>query len=196
MDNAIVLAEGVLGSTYGKTANGLVRYTRRYNVKAVIDSTKAGKEAGTVVEGRRKGIPVVGGVDDINGTSVDTLVIGIATDGGFLPKEYRTTVKQAIESGLNVVSGLHEFLSDDPEFSALAKRYGSRITDVRKMFREMKQPFTGRIREVRASRIAVLGTDSAIGKRTTAVILTNSLNGSGEKSAMVGTGQTAWMHGI
>ncbi|MCL4341432.1 MAG: DUF1611 domain-containing protein [Candidatus Thermoplasmatota archaeon] len=196
MDNAIVLAEGVLGSTYGKTANGLVRYTRRYNVRAVIDSSKAGMDAGMVVEGKRKGIPVLGEIDEIKGASVDTLVIGIATDGGFLPPEYRSTVKKAIENGMNVVSGLHEFLSDDPEFAALARMYNSRITDVRKMFREMKQPFTGRIREVSASKIAVLGTDSAIGKRTTAVILNNAMNSSGEKSSMVGTGQTAWMQGI
>lgn len=196
MDDAVVLAEGVLGSTYGKTANGLVRYTRRYSVKGVIDSTKAGKDAGIVVEGKRKGIPVVRNIDEILGSGVDTLVIGIATDGGYLPPEYRKTVREAIEGGLNVVSGLHEFLSDDPEFSHLARKHGIRITDVRKMFREMKQPFTGRIREVKASRIAVLGTDSAIGKRTTSVILNNTLKSSGEKSAMVGTGQTAWMQGI
>ncbi|MFG1450462.1 MAG: DUF1611 domain-containing protein [Thermoplasmataceae archaeon] len=196
MDNAVVLAEGVLGSTYGKTANGLVRYTKRYNVKAVIDSTKAGKDAGMVVEGKNRGIPVVANLSDSIKLGVSTLVVGIATDGGYLPAEYRGVISEALHEGLNVVSGLHEFISDDPEFYELARKHGVRIVDVRKMFRDMKMPFTGRIREVKSARIAVLGTDSAIGKRTTTVVLTNSMRKSGDKSCMIGTGQTAWMQGI
>ncbi|MCL4437961.1 MAG: DUF1611 domain-containing protein [Candidatus Thermoplasmatota archaeon] len=196
MDNAVVLAEGVLGSTYGKTANGLVRFTKRYNVKAVIDSKKAGMDAGQVVEGKSRGIPVVENLSDSLKFGVSTLVVGIATDGGYLPDEYRGVISEALHNGLNVVSGLHEFISDDPEFYELARKHGVRIIDVRKMFRDMKMPFTGRIREVKSSRIAVLGTDSAIGKRTTTVVLTNSMRKAGDKSCMIGTGQTAWMQGI
>ncbi len=122
--------------------------------------------------------------------------MGIATDGGYLPDEYRGVISEALHNGLNVVSGLHEFISDDPEFYELARKHGVRIIDVRKMFRDMKMPFTGRIREVKSSRIAVLGTDSAIGKRTTTVVLTNSMRKAGDKSCMIGTGQTAWMQGI
>ena len=196
MDDAVVLAEGVLGSTYGKTANGLVRFTKRYRVRAVIDSTKEGCDAGDVVEGRKKGIPVISRVHESLGMGVNTLVVGIATDGGYLPSEYRNTIEDAIKNGLNIVSGLHEFLSEDAEFSQLAGKYGIRITDVRRMFRDMKMPFTGRIAEVRSARIAVLGTDSAIGKRTTAVVLTNHMEKSGDRACMIGTGQTAWMQGI
>lgn len=196
MDNAVVLAEGVFGSTYGKTANGLVRFTKRFNVVAVIDSTKAGNDAGTVLTGKARGIPIISTVEEGIRLGAKTLVVGVATDGGYIPDEYRKFISDALAHGLNIVSGLHEFISDDPEFSALSAKYGSYIIDVRKLFRDIRPPYTGAIREVRAMKIAVLGTDSAIGKRTTAVIMTNALKERGISTAMVGTGQTAWMQGF
>ncbi len=196
MDNAVVLAEGVFGSTYGKTANGLVRYTTRFRVVAVIDSTKAGQDAGSVLTGVHKGIPIISTVDEAVEMGAKVLVVGVATDGGYIPDEYRKFIVSAIESGLDIVSGLHEFISDDPQFAKLASRSGSRITDVRKMFRDFRPPYTGDIREVGSYRVAVLGTDSAIGKRTTAVIMTNSISAKGFPAVMIGTGQTAWMQGF
>lgn len=196
MDNAVVLAEGVFGSTYGKTANGLVRFTTRFNVMAVIDSTKAGQDAGTALTGKFKGIPIISTVEEALDMGIGTLVVGVATDGGYIPEEYRRFIATAIENGMNIVSGLHEFISDDPEFSGMAAKSGSYITDVRKMFRDIRPPYTGEIREVGSYRIAVLGTDSAIGKRTTAVIMTNALAERGLSSVMIGTGQTAWMQGF
>ena len=196
MDNAVVLAEGVFGTTYGKTANGLVRFTKRYNVRSVIDSTRAGNDAGQVLTGKTRGIPIISSIGEALEIGADTLVVGVATDGGYIPDEYRSFIRSAIENGLNVVSGLHEFISDDLEFSGLAMKTGSTITDVRKLFRDLKPPYTGQIREVGSYRIAVLGTDSAIGKRTTAVIMTNALQDKGISSLMIGTGQTAWMQGF
>lgn len=196
LDNAVILSENVFGTTYGKTANGLVRYGTRFNPVSVIDSRLDGRDAGEVLEGRRKGIPIVSSVAEAMKYNPNTLVVGIATDGGTLPQEYRKFIRDAIASGLNVVSGLHEFLSDDPEFSALAREAGITITDVRKMFRDMKIPYTGKIAEVKSFKIAVLGTDSAVGKRTTAVFLNRSMNAAGRKSVMIGTGQTAWMQGF
>lgn len=196
MDNAVVLAEGVFSTTYGKTANGLVRYTTRFRIVAVIDSTRAGQDAGAVLTGRTLGIPVISTVDEALELGAETLVVGVATDGGYIPEEYRKYIRDAINHGMNIVSGLHEFVSDDGEFSELASRTGSKITDVRKMFRDIRPPYTGEIREVGSYRIAVLGTDSAIGKRTTAVIMTNGLQRSGISSVMIGTGQTAWMQGF
>ncbi len=196
MDNAVVLAEGVFGTTYGKTANGLVRYTRRFTVTSVIDSTKAGQDAGTVLTGKAKNIPIVESVKEGWQLGARTLVVGIATDGGYIPQEYRKFITDALSMKMNVVSGLHEFISDDPEFASLASKNGCAITDVRKMFRDLKPPYTGRVREIGSDRIAVLGTDSAIGKRTTAVILTNTLKNNGVKATMIGTGQTAWMQGF
>ncbi len=196
MDNAVVLAEGVFGTTYGKTANGLVRFTKRFRVVGVIDSTKAGQDAGMVLEGMDKGIPIISSVDEGMDLGATVLVVGVATDGGYIPAEYRRYIREAINNGLDIVSGLHEFIGEDPEFASLAAKSGSAITDVRRMFRDFRPPYTGEIREVGSHRIAVLGTDSAIGKRTTAVNITNSLLSRGFPALMIGTGQTAWMQGF
>lgn len=196
MRDAVILAEGVFGTTYGKTANGLIRYSKRYAIRSVIDSILEGKDAGEIISGTRNGIPVVGSMKDLDGISADTLIIGAATHGGYIPENFRKAILDAIEKGYAVVSGLHEFLSDDPEFIAAASRNNVELTDVRKMFSSRKDFFTGRINEVEATKIAVLGTDSAIGKRTTTIRLNEATNSSGIRSTVVGTGQTSWMQGI
>lgn len=97
---------------------------------------------------------------------------------------------------MNIVSGLHEFLSDDAEFEEASRVNDVHITDVRKPPAKTDlRPFSGRIREVTCPRIAVLGTDCAIGKRTTASILTRLLVDRGINAVMVGTGQTGLMQG-
>jgi uncharacterized NAD-dependent epimerase/dehydratase family protein len=128
---------------------------------------------------------------------VTHFVIGLAPDGGRLPDKARLDVMDALGRGLNVDSGLHDYLSDDPELAALARARGCRIRDVRKPppIGELHF-FSGKIEEVKALRIAVLGTDSAIGKRTTTAIVVNALDESGVSSVMIGTGQTAWMQGV
>ncbi|MEM4162143.1 MAG: NAD-dependent epimerase/dehydratase family protein, partial [Thermoplasmata archaeon] len=70
-----------------------------------------------------------------------------------------------------------------------------KITDVRKIFLKKQEFFTGEIENVEALKVAVLGTDSAIGKRTTTIMLTETLKDLGYKAVFVGTGQTAWMQG-
>ena len=111
-------------------------------------------------------------------------------------KALRPAIAQALRSGIHVDSGLHEFLGDDPEFKALADQSGARIRDVRRTPpRSAMHAFTGEIHRVDALRVAVLGTDSGVGKRTTAVRLVQALNAAGRPAAMVGTGQTAWMQG-
>ena len=192
---AVILAQGFFGSTNGKTAHGLVRYSKRYEVVGVIDSKFAGRDAGEVLDGRRRGIPLLSSLDEAIGLGAKVLIVGVATDGGYLPGSYRRYVKNAIENRMDIVSGLHEFLSDDREFAALARRNKVSITDVRKMFLGMQRFFTGDIEKVKAVKVAVLGTDSAIGKRTTAIMLVEKLNEMGHKAVFVGTGQTAWMQG-
>ncbi|MGC8645740.1 MAG: DUF1611 domain-containing protein [Thermoplasmata archaeon] len=196
MERAVILAEKVFSSTYGKTAHGLVRYSGRYKIVAVIDSQLKGMDAGEYLEGRQKGIPIVGSLEECLHLKPKYLIIGAATDGGVLPPEYRGVVREAIDRGLSIVNGLHDFISDDPELNALAKQRGVEIIDVRKMFRDRKIPFTGEIETVRSFKIAVLGTDSAIGKRTTTILLTKELQRRGFTAEMIGTGQTSWMQGI
>jgi uncharacterized NAD-dependent epimerase/dehydratase family protein len=199
---AIVYCEGAYGTPYGKTAHGLVRRTARYRIQSVIDSTLAGRDAGEVIDGRTGGIPIVSTLEDAlraasrAGLPATHFVIGIAPDGGRLPSAGREAVAEAIRAGLNVDSGLHDFLTEDPEMVALAAQQDVALRDVRKPPpRNELHFFSGKIEEVDSLKIAILGTDSAVGKRTTAWLVVDALNAAGYPSEMVGTGQTAWMQG-
>ena len=200
--NAIVYCEGAFNTTNGKTAHGLVRFTDRYRVLAVIDSRWDGRDAGDVLDGRANGIPIcrdlpaaIKAAED-QFRSVTHFVVGLAPDGGRLAKTDREAVKIALRSGLNVDSGLHDFLSEDAHLTSLARRRGVRIRDIRKPPpRSDLHFFTGRIEKVQALKIAVLGTDSAVGKRTTAWLLVKGLRRRGYGTEMIGTGQTAWLQG-
>ena len=201
--NAIIYCQGAFGTTYGKTAHGLVRRTRRYRVLSVIDSHHAGDDAGTILDGKPQDIPVYGtiqqAVEAARGGSYQAthLVIGLAPDGGRLGPEARDDIKKAIQLGLNVDSGLHDFLSEDDEITALAATYGVKLRDVRKPpSRKDLHFFSGKIEEVASLKVAVLGTDSAIGKRTTAWVLGDTLHARGYTAELIGTGQTAWMQGV
>ncbi|MHC4944042.1 MAG: DUF1611 domain-containing protein [Planctomycetota bacterium] len=200
--NAIVYCEGAYATTNGKTAHGLVRRTRRYRVLSVIDSRHAGSDAGTLLDGRPRSIPIHASIPqavedaESRGTGATHLVVGLAPDGGRLSPETRENIKAAIRMGLNVDSGLHDFLSEDIELSELAQASGVRIRDVRKPpSRQALHFFSGKIEEVLSIKVALLGTDSAVGKRTTAWILLDALEEAGFKTELVGTGQTAWMQG-
>ncbi len=196
---AVVYCEANLGLVDGKTANGLVRHSERYDIAAVIDSTRAGADAGVVLDGTVNGIPVRRDLDDslVHLVAVpDALILGIAPSSGMLSPTERAVVLDAIGNGLSIVSGLHEFLGDDPEISAAAERAGVSILDVRRPrpTNELRT-FTGRVREVGSVRLAVLGTDCAIGKRTTATVLTRELQARGIHAVMIGTGQTSLIQG-
>ena len=199
MERALILCEGHFGQSMGKTANGLVRYSGKYAIAGVLDGTKAGRDAGEVLDGRRAGIPIFASLRDALAKLAEkprVLIIGVATFGGYIPQEFRPVIKEAIEVGLDVVAGLHEFLSDDAEFAALAARHGVRLIDVRKPrpLRELEQ-FSDRSRHLECLRVPVLGTDGSIGKRTTAIQLTEALNAAGVKTEFVATGQTGLLQG-
>ena len=198
-ETAVVYCEANFGRGDGKTANGLVRHSERYEVVSVIDSTLAGADAGTVLDGTANGIPLHRDLADALGALDATpawFVIGMAPATGLLSIHERSVVLEAIALGMNVVNGLHEFLNDDPVFAAAAAASGVLLLDVRRP-RDKKdlRLFSGRIDSVDCPRIAVLGTDSAIGKRTTATILTRALQDAGLRAVMVGTGQTGLIQG-
>src|SRR5213592_408312 len=177
MERAVILCDGYFGQSTGKTANGLVRYSKRYLIVGVIDHTKTGRDAGDVLDGKPNGVPIVAVLKE----AVET---------------FRPIIREAIESRLNIVAGLHEYLNDDPEFAKLAEAHGVRLVDVRKPrpIRESKQ-FSDLSRKLPCLRIPVLGTDGAIGKRTTALLLTDALNAAGVPATFVATGQTGLLQG-
>src|SRR3989440_11332078 len=197
MERAVILCDGYFGQNTGKTANGLVRYSKRYEIVGVIDHTKAGRDAGEVLDGKANGIPIVATLKEaIVRLSPQTLIVGVATFGGYIPQQYRPILREAIEGGLSIVAGLHEYLSEDPEFATLAEANGVRLIDVRKPrpIRESKQ-FSDLSRKLPCLRIPVLGTDGAIGKRTTALLLTDALSAAGVPATFVATGQTGLLQG-
>lgn len=197
MDKAIILTEGFFKSTDAKTAHGLLRHSYRYRIVGVIDSLYAGHYACELLGGASGDIKIYASLKEALGDNPDTtyLIIGVSTAGGKLPPNYRPIIKEAILNGLNIVSGLHEYISDDPEFTELARRMGVELIDVRKMYNSMKIFYTGKIHEVNSFKVVVLGTDAAVGKRTLAWMIVNKLNEMGLKAILIGTGQTSWMQG-
>lgn len=196
---AIVYCEANFGAIDGKTANGLVRHSERYEILSVIDSEKAGRDAGEVLGEPANGIPVWASLDEAivrAGYIPEFFIFGMAPASGMLSPAERRLVLDAMGRGMSIVNGLHEFLNDDPEFAATSRANQVTILDVRRpRAKKDLRMFTGRIETVTCPRIAVLGTDGAIGKRTTATILTAALNADGINAVLIGTGQTGLMQG-
>jgi uncharacterized NAD-dependent epimerase/dehydratase family protein len=195
---AVVYCESNFGAVDGKTANGLVRHSERYQILSVIDGTQAGQDSGELLGDGPNGIPVVSDLAEAvrrHGTEPDFLIFGMAPTSGMLSIDERGVLLGAMGQGISIVNGLHEFLNEDPEFVAAATD-GVHILDVRRpRAKKDLRMFSGRIETVTCRRIAVLGTDGAIGKRTTATILTKALNDAGITAVLVGTGQTGLIQG-
>ena len=196
---AIVFCESNFGEIDGKTANGLIRNSERYEIISVIDSQLAGQDTGVVLDGVSNGIPLCVDLNDavnLAGSMPDALIVGVAPTSGLLSTAERKALLDAMSRGMDLINGLHEFLNDDPEFAAAAAIYGVEVVDVRRPRDKVDlRMFTGAIRDVDCPRIAVLGTDGAIGKRTTAAVLTAALNEHGVHAVLVGTGQTSLIQG-
>lgn len=198
-NNAIVITGGKLATISAKTAHGLIRGSERFNVIGVIDANNRGKDAGEVLDGKKRNIPVYADLADFDTNSplkAKWCVVGLATKGGVIPDSLRDELKEALQHGYSIVNGLHEFVSDIPELAALAQQKGVEIVDIRKpkKFKDLHF-WSGKISEVRCPKIAVLGTDCALGKRTTTRFLVEAMRKAGYKAEMVYTGQTGWMQG-
>jgi uncharacterized NAD-dependent epimerase/dehydratase family protein len=199
LESAIVLAEGHLRSGEAKTAHGMVRGPARWRIAGVIDSSCAGADAGELLDGRRRGIPVFGSLADALARLPERpqwCVIGVATHGGRLPEELRATLYEAAEAGLSIANGLHELVSDDARIAATVASKGACIVDIRKPRPVRELAFwTGAALRLAPPRVAVLGTDCALGKRTTAQLLVAECRRRGLRAEMVYTGQTGWLQG-
>jgi uncharacterized NAD-dependent epimerase/dehydratase family protein len=197
--NALIITAGYLDRVNGKTAHGLLRGTDRFRIVGVIDEKYAGRDAGEVLDGKRRNIPVYASLAEFKAKSAkpaEYCIVGVATKGGVLPEEILSVLREALRSGIGIVNGLHDCVSDHPDLMELASRHGADVIDVRrpKPFHELHF-WTGRIKEVRCLKVAVLGTDCALGKRTTAWLLTTAMQNAGRRAEMIYTGQTGWMQG-
>lgn len=196
---ALVYCENQFGLIDGKTAAGLVRHSETYTIVGVIDSSLAGKDAGEELDSERNNIPIFANLDE----ALEQLqkvpscyIYGKAPLDACISVEERLLILEAMQKGMDIINGLHEFFSEDREFIEMAAQCGIQIRDIRKPpnLKDL-HVFTGQISKVNVPIIAILGTDCACGKRTTAVELNQALNNLGIKSLMVATGQTSLMQG-
>jgi len=202
---AVVLARGQFRTSHAKTAHGLILHGRRYKIAAVIDETCSGRDAGEVMGIGNRGIPIVSGFAELDkvlarravsprpqSAARCTLIIGVAPAGGRLPPDWRRDIREAIRRGMDIVSGLHDYLGDDPVFSRLAKAKGVRITDVR------RPPDKLTLAQCRVWPVPVIltcGTDCAVGKRTVTIELHRGARKRGIDAAFIATGQTGILVG-
>jgi uncharacterized NAD-dependent epimerase/dehydratase family protein len=187
----VILAEGEFGPHSAKTAYGVIRYGRD-DVVAVIDSTRVGQSVDAYLPGHH--IPIVASLADALAAPVppDTLLIGIAPTGGKLPAAWRETILRAIAAGLDVRSGLHAFLGDDPEFAAAAAANGVQIVDYRRPPARMETA-VGRPHGPGKRVLLTVGTDCGIGKMSVALELAAAAERTGDRATVVPTGQTGMM---
>jgi uncharacterized NAD-dependent epimerase/dehydratase family protein len=196
---AVILTHRHLQTRNAKTTHGLLRGPSRYRIGAVVDPDWSGEDAGQVALGRSAGIPVVADVQSsltLN-PPPSVCVIGVATPGGVLPAELRRGILEAADAGLTLVNGLHHFLADDVEIAARVAAGGGTIHDIRRPASSDSLRFwTGQVYDIRARRLAILGTDCALGKRTTTALLLDACRRRGLDTGMIYTGQTGWLQGF
>lgn len=196
---ALIYCEKEFGLVDGKTAAGLVRHSEIYTIVGVIDSSLAGKDAGEALGDQKNNIPIFANLDESLSSLPaipDCYIYGKAPLDVYISEEERCLILEAVRKGMDIINGLHQFFSEDPEFARMAIKHDVQLKDIRKPpTLKDSHVFTGQISKVNIPVIAVLGTDCACGKRTTAVELKKALNNLGLKSVLIATGQTGLMQG-
>ncbi len=186
----LILAEGQFGEPGSKTAMGVIKYGRD-DVVAVLDSTRAGRDVSEWL-GQEHAAPVVATLAEALPLGPSALLIGTAPQGGKIPPAWRAIIADAIVHGLDVVSGLHEFVSDDPEFTSLAAAHGVELIDHRRP-PERHEVAIGRKHGPAKRVVLLVGTDCAVGKMTVALELRRAAQDAGLAAVFVPTGQTGIM---
>lgn len=196
-ETALILTHGLLDTENGKTAHGLIRSSERFHIVGVIDYATAGRDAGEVLDGQHRNIPIFADIENALKSLNDTpqyLIIGVAVAGGKIPPDMIEVLKDGIRHKLSIINGLHEKLNEKPDFVTLAQANNVTLTDVRRTKTPSEMSYwSGEIRKVTTPRIAVLGMDCAVGKRTTARFLVEAMQQQNYKAEIISTGQTGWM---
>ena len=198
-DTALILTNGRLATSDAKTAHGLIRGTDRFSIVGAIDPVSCGKDAGEIVDGRFRNIPVFESIPtflDHCQQRPDYCIIGVALSGGRLPEDWNDILLEVLENRISIISTMHQLLSEKPVLRDAARKNGVEIIDLRKPKPIDQLHFwSGDIYKVRAAKIAVLGMDCSIGKRTTARFITELCRQEGIRTEMIYTGQTGWLQG-
>ena len=186
-----VLTEGLLTGVNGKTAHGLLRF-RAAEVVAVVDSMYAGRRVNEILPWLGSDAPIVASVAEALAYAPTSLLVGVATEGGRVPPALREPILAAAEAGLEIVSGLHELLRDDPQIVAAAQRSGARLWDVRVPPDEIPL-FSGAAYDVTPYVVLAVGSDCAVGKMTAMLEVERAALGEGARAEFRATGQTGIM---
>ena len=196
MERAIILTSSKLDTGDAKTAHGLIRESGRYQIVGVCDQKHAGRDAGEVLDGRTRNIPVFANITESMSVKPELCIVGLALTGGMFTEELLEEVKTAIIHKLSIVSGLHDKLNERPEIVKLAKENDVQLTDIRaaKKFSDLHF-WTGKVKEITTPVVAVIGTDCSLGKRTTTKFVINACRAAGINAQMIYTGQTGWLQG-
>ncbi len=189
MRRIAILAEGSFEWHQAKTAIGVIRYGTD-TVVAVIDSTKAGKNVAQALQADLgRDIPIVRDINQALEYQPDALLLGIAPRGGLLPLEWRWQLLAAIKANLDIINGLHMFLSEDEELRAAATEHQVTIWDVRLPPNKKRvAAFTPHRSGSRT--VLFVGSDCSTGKMSAALELNQEALKRGLNSSFLATGQT------
>ncbi|MEJ7557121.1 MAG: DUF1611 domain-containing protein [Pedobacter sp.] len=196
METAIILTGDLLNTPDAKTAHGLIRESNRFRIVGVVDELQAGNDAGEVLDGKHRDIPVFKTIEEGLALKPNYCVVGVATTGGIFPPAMIDQVRTAIKHGVSIINGLHDYLAEREDIVALAEQHHVKLLDVRRPKQRKDLHFwTGEVRNLQIPIVAVLGTDCALGKRTTTMFIVEACKLAGISAQMIYTGQTGWLQG-
>ena len=184
----LVLTDGYLTERNAKTAHGVLRYSRD-EVAAVVDGGYAGMRLADVLPSIGRDAPIVKSVRDGLRYGPTSLLLGVATPGGWIPDHWRDMVIDAIDAGLEIANGLHKFLRDDPDLVRLADQRGARLWDVRDPPPGIPL-FSGKNLRSPQKVVLTVGSDCAVGKMTASLELAAAATAAGYATEFIATGQT------
>ena len=184
----LVLTDGYLTSRNAKTAHGVIRYGRD-RVAAVLDREHAGRSLADVMPQLRRDAPIVGSLEEGLSHGPTSLLLGVATPGGWMPEHWRTWVIESIHQGMEIANGLHRFLRDDKELVRLARTHRAVLWDVRAVPADIPL-FSGRSLAIPKRIVLTVGSDCAVGKMTVSLELNAAAHAAGFSSQFIATGQT------
>ena len=196
--NVLIATDNLFLTNNAKTAHGLLRGSKRFHVLAVLDEENKHADAGQLLDGNNRNVPILGTIDEAikQFKTIDYLVVGVATVGGILSESLLQIIRQAISNGIGIVNGLHDQLQERKDIALLASQNRVELIDIRKPKTPKELHFwSGDIFKVQAPIVAFLAMDCAMGKRTTANLVLEECLQQKQNAHMIYTGQTGWMQG-